>query len=101
MELLEYTARHLHFYLSDFHYIEKLMVARAFLYEQIENYPLEEWICAYEYIFHEDVHQDFMTAREVYEAIYEQAKMKGTPFDPVNGKLEKAKKHSFTCMMGK
>lgn len=101
MELLEYAARQLHFYLSDFHYIEKLMAASDFLYMQIETYSLEEWTRAYEYIFQEEHHPQFQTTWEVYEKIYEQAKAKGTPFDRGNVNQKTSWKQKVTCMMGK
>lgn len=101
MELLEYTAKQLHFYLSDFHYIEKLMEAKELLYKQIEIYSLEEWICAYEYIFHEDTHQAFSTALEVYEAIYDEVRKKGTPLDPIKHKKKESRKYKLSSRLGR
>lgn len=82
MELLEYAAEQLHYYLSDFHYKRKVINAGRLLYELTDIYPLEEWICAYQYIFYDEHLPHGTTTTEIYDEIFHRIIVEGTSIDP-------------------
>lgn len=84
MELLEYAAEKLNCYLSDFHYKRNVMAAEELLFHVLDEYPLEEWVHAYQYIFYDDHQPSGTTPMDVYDEIYHRLLKEGTPLDPEN-----------------
>lgn len=83
MDLLEHVAKKMHCFLSDFHYVSKVLEAREILFDLIEVYTLEEWLEAYTYIFDDQKPPLYFTSREVFHGLYQRLMSEGTPYDTI------------------